>query len=65
MDNREVIAYRVHRLGGSLSLVYPGTGVYKINHMPKALIIQEFFIAELGYLYGAPIYELKTKEILY
>ena len=66
MGNREVIACRVDRLGGSPSVVYPSTGAYIINHMPKAFRIQDlFFITELNYLLGAPISEFKTKEIIY
>ena len=42
MGNREVIACRVDRLEGSPSIVYPSTGAYIINHMPKAFRIQGF-----------------------
>ena len=42
MGNREVIAFRVDRPGGSPSLVYPGTGAYIINHMPKSFRIHNF-----------------------
>lgn len=65
MGNRKVIACRVDRRRGSLSLVYPGTGAYIINYMFKALRLQDFFTAELDYLYEAPISKLKVKEIIY
>ena len=42
MGNREVIACRVDRVEGSPSIVYPSTGAYIINHMPKAFRIQDF-----------------------